>query len=71
MLFNPTLTGVSAVFTMMGGIGFAMYGGAIADYASMVFPVIGEYTKLTGIGIITLFFAATIKGSSFVPRSTM
>lgn len=43
MLFNPTLTGVSAVFTMMGGIGFAMYGGAIADYASMVFPVIGEY----------------------------
>ena len=27
MLFNPTLTGVSAVFTMMGGIGFAMYGG--------------------------------------------
>lgn len=35
MLFNPPLTGVSAVFTMMGGIGFAMYGGAIADYASM------------------------------------
>lgn len=55
MLFNPTLTGVSAVFTMMGGIGFAMYGGAIADYASMVFPVIGEYTKLVGVGIITLF----------------
>ena len=55
MLFNPTLTGVSAIFTMMGGIGFAMYGGAISDYASMVFPVIGEYTKLTGVGIITLF----------------
>ena len=55
MLFNPTLTGVSAVFTMMGGIGFAMYGGAIEDYASMVFPVIGEYTKLVGVGIITLF----------------
>ena len=55
MLFNPTLTGVSAIFTMMGGIGFAMYGGAIADYASMVFPVIGEYTKLVGVGIITLF----------------
>ena len=68
MLFNPTLTGVSAVFTMMGGIGFAMYGGAIADYASMVFPVIGEYTKLVGVGIITLFFAATIKGSSFVSK---
>lgn len=55
MLFNPTLTGISAVFTMMGGIGFAMYGGAIADYASMVFPVIGEYTKLVGVGIIALF----------------
>ena len=68
MLFNPPLTGVSAVFTMMGGIGFAMYGGAIADYASMVFPVIGEYTKLVGVGIITLFFAATIKGSSFVSK---
>lgn len=68
MLFNPTLTGVSAVFTMMGGIGFAMYGGAIADYASMVFPVIGEYTKLVGVGIITLFFAATIKGSSCVSK---
>ena len=52
----------------MGGIGFAMYGGAIADYASMVFPVIGEYTKLVGVGIITLFFAATIKGSSFVSK---
>lgn len=49
-----------------------MYGGAIADYASMVFPVIGEYTKLgRGVGIITLFFAATIRVPASFPKSTM
>ena len=53
---------------MMGRIGFAMYCDAIADYASMIFLLIGEYTKLTGIGIITPFFATITKGSSFVSK---
>ena len=71
MLFNPTLTGVSAVFTMMGGIGFAMYGGAIADYASMVFPVIGEYTKLVGVGISPCSLPPPSRAPASFPRSTM
>ena len=70
MLFGPTLTGVSAIFTYVQGIAMAMYGTAIVDYASMVFPAILPYRSVIAIGIITLFFAATIRGSKFLATIT-
>lgn len=70
MLFGPMLTGVSGIFTYVNGIGMAMYGMAIVDYASMVFPAILPYKTLIAVAIITLFFAATIRGSKFLATIT-
>ncbi len=70
MLFGPTLTGVSAIFTYVQGMAMAMYGTAIVDYAAMVFPGILPYRSVIAIGIITLFFAATIRGSKFLATIT-
>jgi len=64
--FNPLFTGVSGYVTFFNGFGLAMYGVAMVDYAAMVFPGIVPYTKIIAITLITLFFAATIRGSKFV-----
>ena len=66
MLFGPTLTGVSAIFTYLQNIAFAMYPIALVDYISMIFPSIQPYSKLIAILIATLFFAASIRGSKFL-----
>lgn len=70
MLFNPTLTGISAMFTYIMGFGISVYAIAMVDYASMVFPGIKAYAKLIELLLIVLFFAATIKGSKFVATIT-
>lgn len=66
MLQSPAVLGMSAVFSLMGGFAMAMYGLAIVDYLAMVIPGVAAYSKLIGAVVMTLFFAATIKGSKFV-----
>lgn len=70
MLFGPMLTGVSGIFTYVNGFALAMYGMSIVDYVSMVFPAILPYKTLIAVAIITLFFAATIRGSKFLATIT-
>lgn len=70
MLFGPMLTGVSGIFTYVNGFALAMYGMSIVDYASMVFPAILPYKSIIAIAVITLFFAATIRGSKFLATIT-
>lgn len=64
--FNPLFTGISAYITFINGFAVAMYSIAMVDYASIVLPDLLLYKKLIAAAIITLFFAATIKGSKFV-----
>ena len=70
MLCSPSITGVNAVFTYIGGFALAMYAVSMVDYASMVFPVLASYRQIIAIGIIVLAFAATVKGSKFVANIT-
>lgn len=64
--FNPFFTGVNGYITFINGFAVAMYSVAMVEYASIVFPGILAYKKLIAIVIVTLFFAATIKGSKFI-----
>lgn len=66
MLFGPTLTGVSAIFTYVTSISTAAYAIAMVDYMGMIFPGILPYAKVLAIVVVTIFFATTIKGSKFV-----
>ncbi len=68
LLFGPIMTGVSGIFTMISGFGFAVYAKGIVDYLASVFPVIEGYKTILAILIMTLFFASTINGSKFLAR---
>ncbi len=64
--FSPFFTGINAYITFINGFAIAMYAVAMVDYASIVFTSLLQYKTIISILIITLFFAATIKGSKFV-----
>lgn len=64
--FNPLFTGISGYITFINGFGIAMYSVAIINYSSIIFPGLLSYKIPLAILIITVFFAATIRGSKFV-----
>lgn len=64
--FTPMFTGINAYITFVNGFSMAMYSVAMIKYASIIFPDILPHTKLLAITIITLFFAASIRGSKFI-----
>ncbi len=66
MLMGPTLTGVNAYFTYISGMTLSAYSISIVAYLSMIFPGTEMYTKSIAIGILTLFFLSTIRGTKFV-----
>lgn len=66
MLFSPLMTGVYAMFIILNNFGMAAYATSTVDYVSMVFPKVNNYKTILAVLLITLLFAATIRGSKFV-----
>ncbi len=66
MLMGPKLIGINAYFTYISGMTLSAYSISIVAYLSMIFPGAEHYTKLIGIGILTIFFLSTIRGTKFV-----
>lgn len=64
--FNPFFSGISAYVNFTNGFSIAMYSIAIINYASIIFPTLLDYSQIIAILIITLLFAATIRGSKFI-----
>lgn len=64
--FNPFFSGISGYINFINGFSIAMYSIAIINYAGIIFPILLNYSKIISILIITLLFAATMKGSKFV-----
>ena len=64
--FNPFFSGISAYVNFTNGFSIAMYSIAIINYASIIFPTLLDYSQIIAIFIITLLFAATIRGSKFI-----
>lgn len=64
--FNPFFSGISGYINFINGFSIAMYSIAIINYASIIFPVFMQYSKIISVLIITLLFAATIRGSKFI-----
>lgn len=68
MLFGPKMVGINAYFTYMSGMTISAYGIALVEYLSMVFPSVAVYTNLIAVGIISIFFLSTIRGTKFVSK---
>lgn len=66
MLFGPTLTGAGAIMIYIQGMALSAYAIAAVDYAAMAIPALQPYYKLVAAVVMTLAFAATIKGSKFM-----
>ena len=64
--FNPFFSGISAYVNFTNGFSIAMYSIAIINYASIIFPTLLDYSKIISVLIITLLFAATMRGSKFI-----
>lgn len=71
LLQPPLLVGVSAISNIFSALSFAMYGIAIVEYASTVFPQIEPYKSAIAIAIITVFFLTTLLGGKFMGRFNM
>ena len=66
MLFNPFMSGVSAMMTLVNGLAMSSYAVAIAQYLAIAIPALENYQSLVAFLAMTLFFLSTIKGSRFV-----
>lgn len=66
LLLPPVMTGVNAIFLLVISTSLAIYATGITSYLVSLIPGVGAYSKLVAIGVITLFFACTIRGSKFL-----
>lgn len=66
IVFNPFFTGMGGYITFINGFAVAMYSVAMIEYASIVFPNILQFKTIISLIVITLFFAATMRGSKFI-----
>lgn len=68
VLQPPVIAGVYAIMNLIKSLAIAGYAISVVNYASYVFPGITPYTKLIAIGIQTLFFALTFKGTKLMSK---
>jgi basic amino acid/polyamine antiporter, APA family len=66
LLFNPLMTGFSAAMTLVNSLAMSSYALAVVGYIASIAPAVQPWTKIAAIGILTLFFASSIKGSRFI-----
>lgn len=63
MLMGPTMTGFSALATVVQGFGLASYGLAFAGYFTSVFTGLADYQRIIALLLMVAFFALSIKGT--------
>lgn len=66
LLLDTRLLGSSTFLDLIQYLSLAMYGIAIIQYASMVFPSIEPYSEVCGVLLVTMFFLLAARGSKFV-----
>lgn len=70
MLLGPTMTGFSALCTILNGFGFASYGLAFASYLTSVFTGLAAYQNLIAAALILFFFIMSARGTKALANIT-
>ena len=70
MLMPPVLTGFTALYQLIQGLGMASYGLAFASYFVSVFTGLADYQMWIAAGLIVLFFALSVKGTKALATIT-
>ena len=63
MLFSPLLTGVAAWFQIISFLVLAGHSLAITEFAATLWPQINNFKTVFAIGVLTLCFLCTVRGS--------
>ena len=66
MLYPPIMVGINAIFLLVISTSLAVYATGSAAYIAALYPKAEPFSKVISIGIITIFFLATIRGSKFL-----
>ncbi len=64
----PLFIGTSALATVFSNFTMSVFAISIADYLAQLFPALTDYKKLIGVVVLTVFYAAAIKGNVFLAK---
>lgn len=70
MLMGPTMTGFSALSTVLNGLGMASYGLAFANYFVTVFTGLAGYETWIAAILMIVFFALSVYGTKVLSNVT-
>lgn len=70
MLMGPTMTGFTALNTVLGGLGMASYGLAFANYFVSVFTGLAGYETWIAALLMIVFFALSVYGTKVMSTVT-
>lgn len=70
MLMGPTMTGFSALSTVVQGLGMASYGLAFASYFVSVFTGLADYQTWIAVALMLAFFALSVRGTKALATIT-
>ena len=70
MLLGPTMTGFSALNTVVGSLGMASYSIAFASYFTSVFTGLADYQPWIALALTLIFFAFSIRGTKALATLT-
>lgn len=70
MLMGPTMTGFSALSTVVQGLGMASYGLAFASYFVSVFTGLVNYQTVIAVVLMLAFFALSVRGTKALATIT-
>lgn len=66
MLLPPLLTGYGGWTNVIWAFGFTGYALSLTDYLSSLWPILGQYNRLTSAILLTFFFLLSIRGNRIV-----
>ncbi len=68
LVLPPDFTGVMAIVYVISNCSFSVLGISVANYLIQLIPALAPYSKLISVGILTLFFLISLKGTSFLAK---
>ncbi|WP_251445575.1 APC family permease [Vermiculatibacterium agrestimuris] len=70
MLLGPTMTGFSALVTLLNGFGMASFGMAFSSYFVSVFTSLEPYQNLIAAALMLVFFGMSLGGTKMMSSVT-
>lgn len=68
LVLPKIFTGMTSIIFIMSNLTFSIFGIAIAEYLSQLFPLLVDYKRVLSVLILTFFFLISIKGTGLIAK---